>query len=122
MAKGCRVAIIRMCHIFKKLCAKIVDPKIMEDLKNDVAMVLVLLEHELLPFFFDIMTHLLVHLMEELVICGLLHMRWMYFIECYLKTLKGYVCTTKSIHEGNMIEAMNLRRHWDFALNIYHIL
>ncbi len=94
----------------------------MEDLKNDVAMVLVLLEHELLPFFFDIMTHLLVHLMEELVICGLLHMRWMYFIECYLKTLKGYVCTTKSIHEGNMIEAMNLRRHWDFALNIYHIL
>jgi hypothetical protein len=64
------------------------------DLKNDVAMMLVLLEYELPPFFFDIMMHLLVHLVDELAICGPIHMRWMYPIEHYLKTLKGYVCTT----------------------------
>jgi hypothetical protein len=32
--------------------------------KNDVAITLVLLEKEFPPYFFDIVTHLLVHLVE----------------------------------------------------------
>jgi hypothetical protein len=37
------------------------------------------------------MMHFLVHLVEELDICGSVHVRWMYPMERYLKTLKGYV-------------------------------
>ncbi len=37
------------------------------------------------------MTHLLIHLVEELELCGLVQTRWMYPIERYLKTLNGYV-------------------------------
>jgi hypothetical protein len=58
MAKGYKMAIIRLSHVFKQLCAKIVDLTIMGELKKDVAITLVLLEWEFLPSFFDIMTHL----------------------------------------------------------------
>jgi hypothetical protein len=44
MVKGCQMVITRLCHVFKKLCAKIVDPTIMEELKNEVAITLMLLD------------------------------------------------------------------------------
>jgi hypothetical protein len=44
MSKGCRIAIICLCHVFKKLCAKILDPTTMGEFKKDVAMTLMLLE------------------------------------------------------------------------------
>jgi len=50
---------------------------------------LVLLEREFLPSFSDIITDLLVHLVEELELCEQIHTRWMYLVERYLKTLKG---------------------------------
>ncbi len=64
VAKGCRWAIMCLSHVFKKLCAKIMDPRAMGDFKNDVAIFLVLLEKESSSSFFDIKTHLLVHLVE----------------------------------------------------------
>jgi hypothetical protein len=72
MAKGCRMAIIRLSRVLKKLCAKIVDPRIMDDFKHNVAFIVVLLEKKIPPFF-DTMTHLLVHLVEERKICGPMH-------------------------------------------------
>jgi hypothetical protein len=72
MAKGCKMTIICLSHVLKKLCAKIVDPTTMVELKTNVVVTLVLLEKEFPPFF-DTMTHLLVHLVEELEICGLVH-------------------------------------------------
>jgi hypothetical protein len=44
MVKGCQMVIIQLCHVFMKLCARIVDPIIMEELKNEVAITLVLLD------------------------------------------------------------------------------
>ena len=41
--------------------------------------------------FLNIMAHLLVHLVEQLFICGPVHCRWMHPIERYMKTLKDYV-------------------------------
>jgi len=63
----------------------------MGDLKKEVAITLALLEQEFLPPIFDVMTHLLSHLIEELELCGLVQIRWMFPIERYLKTLNGYV-------------------------------
>ncbi len=81
------MAIICLSCVFKKLCAKIMDPTTMVKLKNDVGIILVLLEKEFLPFF-DTMTHILVHLIEELEICGLVHTYWMHLVKSYMKTLK----------------------------------
>jgi hypothetical protein len=48
----------------------------MEDLKQDVALTLVLLEQEFPPSFFDIMTHLIIQLVEEVELCILVHTRY----------------------------------------------
>jgi hypothetical protein len=57
----------------------------------DVAKSMALLEMEFPPSFFDIMTHLPYHLVQELDLYGLVSIRWMYPVERYMKTLKGYV-------------------------------
>ncbi len=114
MEKGCRQAIIHLSHVFKKLCAKVVDPATMGDLKQDVALTLVLLEWEFPPFFFDVMTHLLVHQVEELELCGLVHTRWMYLIERYLKTLNGFE-KKKARPQGNMAKGYALEQALGFC-------
>jgi hypothetical protein len=73
MAKGCRMAIICLNQVFKKMCSKVMDPNTIANLKEDVAMTMVLLEQQFPPSFFDIMTHLLVHMVEVLKICGPIH-------------------------------------------------
>jgi hypothetical protein len=40
---------------------------------------------------FDVMTHLVIHLVEELYLCGPIHTRWMYPIGKYMKVLKAYI-------------------------------
>ncbi|KAL5570413.1 hypothetical protein UlMin_026988 [Ulmus minor] len=62
--------------------------------------------------FFDIMIHLVLHLPEEAILGGPVHMRWMYPFERYLKRLKDYVRNAAkpegSIAEGYVVdEAFN---------------
>ncbi|CAL8174093.1 unnamed protein product [Prunus armeniaca] len=52
---------------------------------------LCLLEKYFPPSFFDIMVHLVVHLVREVRLCGPVYFRWMYPFERYMKVLKGYV-------------------------------
>jgi hypothetical protein len=73
MAKGCKLAIIHLSCVFKKQCVKILNLTMMGEFKKDVALALVLLEQEFPLSFFDIMTHLLVHFVEQLKICGPVH-------------------------------------------------
>ncbi len=51
MAKGCRVAIIWLSHVLKKVCVKVMDPRAMVDLKKDVVVILVLLKKKSLLFY-----------------------------------------------------------------------
>jgi hypothetical protein len=41
--------------------------------------------------FFDFMTHLVIHLVDKLEICGRVVARWCYPIEWYLNVVKKYV-------------------------------
>jgi hypothetical protein len=50
-----------------------------------------LLELHFPPSFFDILTHLVYHLLEEPDLCGPVFTRWMYTVERYMKTLKHYM-------------------------------
>jgi hypothetical protein len=82
---------MRMCKIFRWLCTKVYNPVDFDSLQADIAESMALLEMEFPPSFFDIMTHLPYHLVEELDLCGPVSTRWMYLVERYMKTLKGYV-------------------------------
>ena len=56
-----------------------------------------------LPSFFDIMVHLVVHLIREVRLCRSVYLRWMYPIERYINILKGYV-KNHYCPEASMIE------------------
>lgn len=43
-----------------------------------------------LPSFFNIMVHLIGHLIRTVCLCGYVFMRWMYPIDRVMKVLKGY--------------------------------
>jgi hypothetical protein len=88
---GARMAIMWMCKIFCCICIKVYNPAKFEFLQVDVAKTMALSEMEFPPSFFNIMTHLPYHLVQELDLCGPVSTRWMYPIERYMKTLKGYV-------------------------------
>ena len=64
---------------------------------------LCMLEKEFPQVFFDVMTHLVVHLVEELFLCRPVHCHWMYPMEQYMKTLKDYVYTKARV-EGSMAQ------------------
>ena len=77
--------------MFRRICDSVWNPLEFEALQADIAQSMALLEIHFPPSFFDIMTHLLYHLVDELDMFGPLSTRWMYSIERYMKTLKHYV-------------------------------
>jgi hypothetical protein len=89
-----RVAVMRMCKVYSRICSKVYDPSQFQSLLNDVAESMALLKMEFPPSFFDVMTHLPYHIVEELDMCGPVITRWMYPVERYMKTLKNYVRNT----------------------------
>ena len=50
-----------------------------------------------------IQMHLLVHIVDEVAIAGTVHSRWMFFLERFMKTLKGFV-RQRARPEGSMAE------------------
>lgn len=58
--------------------------------------------------FFDVMSHLIFHLVEELDICGPVALRWMYPVERFMKTLKKHMKNTArpeaSIAHGYLVD------------------
>lgn len=80
-----------MGDLFHRICAKVINPNEMEDLKTFAAETLCLVELNFPPGFFDIMSHLVIHLVHELAVCGPVHGRWCYGIERYLGVLTSYV-------------------------------
>ena len=85
-----RLAITRLCFFFNAICSKVIDPKQLDNLENEASIILCELEMYFPLSFFDIMIHLIVHLVREIRLCGLVFLCWMYPVERYMKVLKGY--------------------------------
>ncbi len=61
------------------------------------------------------MTHLTLHVDEELVICGLVHSRWMYPIERAMKVFKGFVRNRTRL-QTSMVEGYILNETIRFVI------
>jgi len=59
-----RSAIIRICRVFTRLCAKSVDPSTMSELMEETAVTMCMLEKVFPPSFFDVMSHFPIHLVQ----------------------------------------------------------
>jgi hypothetical protein len=64
------MALISLSWVFNKLCAKVVDPQNMQVLKSEALKTMSTIEKVFPPACFDVMTYLVIHLVEELDICG----------------------------------------------------
>ncbi|GAA0171206.1 hypothetical protein LIER_41105 [Lithospermum erythrorhizon] len=87
----------------KTICSKVIDPDKIPILQAEIVEILCMLEMYFPPYFFDIMVHLTVHLVEEIEECGPPTSRWMYPFERYMKVLNGYV-KNRSRPEGCIAE------------------
>lgn len=101
LSEGPRLAIIRLGNLFQQICSKVIKLADMENLKTMVAETLCLFELLLPRGSFDVMTHLAIHLVEEVAICGPVHARWCYGIERYMGVLAQYV-RNKATPEASM--------------------
>ena len=62
--------ITRLCFSFNAICSKVINLKQLDVLENETAIILCQLEMYFSPSFFDIMIHLIVHLVREIRLCG----------------------------------------------------
>ncbi|XP_021728741.1 uncharacterized protein LOC110695822 [Chenopodium quinoa] len=70
LPKHVRNAITRLCFFFSAIFSKEVDPKSLDDLQAEVIVTLCQFEMYFPPSFFDVMVHVIVHLVQEIKICG----------------------------------------------------
>jgi hypothetical protein len=77
-------AIMKLSRMFVKILGKAVKLIDQEQVKEDCVEAICMLEKEMPPFF-DVMSHFLHHLVQELYLCGPVQTRWMYLFERYYK-------------------------------------
>ena len=104
-----RTALIRLGKCLKRICARVVDIAELDKLRLYIVETICMLEVCIPPSFFDIMEHPLIHLVDELEVCGRVGGRWMYPRERYLGTLKSYV-RSKAQPEASMAKRVCGRR------------
>merc|ERR1719152_856834 len=85
------LAIVKLCAFLNAISQKVIDPEIVPTLRSDVAQCLVSFELVFPPSFFNIMTHVLVHLVDEIVILGPVFLHNMFPFERFMGVLKKYV-------------------------------
>src|SRR3954471_3873694 len=86
-----RVPIVKLCAFLNAISQKIINHEDLPRLQNDVVQCLVSFELVLPPSFFNIMTHLLVHLVEEISILGPVFLHNMFPFDRFMGVLKKYV-------------------------------
>jgi hypothetical protein len=62
--------IIKLCQFFKAINQKVIDPASLDKVQEDVILTLCHLDMLFLLSFFDIMVHLIAHLVEQVKILG----------------------------------------------------
>ena len=102
LPKDVVIPLIDLSRFFNGICSKELVEADLDQLSSSIKETLCRLEMIFPPAFFDIMVHLPVHLAEEAKL-GPVSYRWMYPVERYLRTLKGYV-RNKARPEGSIVE------------------
>lgn len=59
--------------------------------KKEITEIVCVFEKELPTSFMDLQVQLLIHVVDDIEMAGIISMRWMFFFERYMKTIKIYV-------------------------------
>jgi hypothetical protein len=88
---GIRETIIKVGHLFQRICARVIDPSKTKELECFATKTNCILELNFPPRFFDTMSHLSLYLPLQLALSEPVHLHWCYNIERYLGILTSYV-------------------------------
>ena len=119
MEPNTRIAIMRASRVWRRICCKVWDPSQEDSLREDVAITMCLMEMTFPLTFFDVMSHLPLHLVGELIILGPAQVRWMYPVERTMMTLKNHV-KNRARPEGSIAHGYLLDETMGFATSYMH--
>jgi hypothetical protein len=91
LPENVRVPIVKLCAFLNAISQKVINPLTLANLQKDVVQCLVSFELVFPPSFFNIMTHLIVHLVEEIHVLGPVFLHNMFPFERFMGVLKKYV-------------------------------
>src|SRR3954468_232519 len=118
LPENVRVPIVKLCAFLNAISQKVINPLTLQNLQKDVVQCLVSFELVFPPSFFNIMTHLLVHLVEEIAILGPLFLHNMCPFERFMGVLKKYVHNRLDQKEASPRD-MEQRRSLSFVLTLF---
>nr|XP_015637476.1 uncharacterized protein LOC107280832 [Oryza sativa Japonica Group] len=101
--KHLKVAITRLCYFFNAVSQKVISLEELGNLHTFAHETQCQLEMCFPPSFFDMMEHLIVHIVPQMVALGPLYLHQMWSYEHYMAVLKGYV-RNHAHPEGSMVE------------------
>jgi hypothetical protein len=99
-----QMVITRMSYFFNRITQKVIDVAELPELKQFIAETLCQLEMCFPPSFFDIMPHLMMHMVDQIQELGPVYLNQMWTYERFMSTLNRYVLN-RAYPEGSMIEA-----------------
>ena len=91
------------------LAPKPIDPAMLYDVRVMAMEVVCLVEETFLRTILTSQLQLIVHLVDEISLCGTVQARWMFFLEHFMKTLKDFV-RQSARPEGSMAEGLAYTR------------
>jgi hypothetical protein len=110
------VPIVKLCAFLIAISQKVINPEILQRLQNDVVQCLVSFEVVFPPSFFNIMTHLLVHLVDEISILGHVFLHNMLPFERFMGVLKKYVHSCAR-QEGSISKGYEIEEFIEFCVD-----
>lgn len=98
-----RLVIYKLAELVQWISQKEIKTASIESARKNAAELVCMIEKYFPPSMLTIQVHLLVHVVDEVEMAGTVHCRWMFFLERFMKTLKGFV-RQRARPEGSMAE------------------
>ena len=102
-----KMVITRLGYFFNFITQKVINEAELPALKQFIAETLWQLEMCFPPSFFDIMPHLMMHMVDQIQELGTVYLHEMWTYERFMSTLNRYV-HNRAYPEGSMIEAYTI--------------
>jgi hypothetical protein len=102
-----KMVITHMSYFFNRITEKVIDEAELYVLKEFIMETLCQLDMCFPPSFFDIMPHLMMHMVDQIQELGPIYLHQMWTYERFMSTLNRYIHNC-AYPEGSMIEAYTI--------------
>lgn len=119
LPKNVSLALIRLGNFFRAICSKVIRRRDIDTMQLEINEIECDIEKIFPPTFFDIMVHFPIHLVNEIKLGGLAHLRWMYPTERNMCKYKAFV-RNRAHPESSIAEGFLAEECLNFYLRYLH--